>query len=196
MFCTLEHMLTLIFQNPIATGFGLLGIACLAAWPLFRSRSLMLTMYLGNTLAFVVYYALLHHWTAVAMNGLMAIQTLTAIWIFQWPGMRWIYYAVMPALLVISMATWEGFASLFAVTAATFSTLGRMQSNETALRLLMLASTPCWAAHDLVVASLPGLMADMLSMLIGGTMLLRRCPAIGAAILAIMAHRRDGIKSR
>jgi hypothetical protein len=182
-------MLVSIFDDPGATAFGLLGIACLAAWPLFHSRAMMLTMYLGNTLAFVVHYALLRHWTAAAMNGIMAIQTLTAIWLVRWPGLRWIYYAFMPTLAVMSVATWEGLASLFAAAATTFSTLGRMQSDDITLRLLLLASTPCWAAHDLAVTSLPGLIADTLSMLIGGTMLVRRHPAIGAATLAVMGKR-------
>jgi hypothetical protein len=151
-------------------------------------------MYLGNTLAFVGHYALLNHWTAVAINGIMAIQTLAAIWIVQRPGLRWIYYALTPGLAVISVVTWEGSASLFAVAAGTFSTLGRLQSDETTLRLLLLASTPCWAAHDFVVASLPGFIADTLSMLIGTTMLLRRCPAISVAMLAVVAPRRRGSK--
>jgi hypothetical protein len=63
------------------------------------------------------------------------------------------------------------------------STIGRMQTNETALRVLLLASTPFWAAHDVVVGSLPGLIADLLSMATGAAMLLRS-PATAPVIKA------------
>jgi hypothetical protein len=35
----------------------------------------MLIVYIGNNLGFVAHYTLLDQWTAVAMNGLMAVQT-------------------------------------------------------------------------------------------------------------------------
>ena len=53
--------------------------------------------------------------------------------------------------------TWQGLPSFLAATAAPLSTIGRMQTNEVVLRILLLASTPFWAMHDLVVGSLPGL---------------------------------------
>jgi hypothetical protein len=45
-------------------------------------------------------------------------------------------------------------------------------------------STPCWTAHDLMVDSLPGLVADLLSMTTGAAMLLRRSQTIAAAAAA------------
>jgi hypothetical protein len=48
-----------------------------------------------------------------------------------------------------------------------------MQSRETILRALLLAAAPFWAAHDLIVGSLPGLIADLLGTATGITMLLR-----------------------
>jgi Bacterial inner membrane protein len=63
-------------------------------------------------------------------------------------------------LAVGTVVTWHGLPSLLAAVAAVLSTIGRMQGNEASLRAWMLASTPFWAAHDLVVGSLPGLIAD------------------------------------
>ena len=134
----------------------------------------MLMTYIGNNLAFAIHYGLLHHWTAVAMNGLMGVQTVVAIWLVRWPRLRWAYYALMPALGGASLMTWHGLQSVLAATATVLSTIGRMQRNELVLRMLLLASTPCWTAHDLMVGSLPGLAADLLSMATGATMLLRR----------------------
>jgi hypothetical protein len=47
------------------------------------------------------------------------------------------------------------------------------------LRVLLLAATPFWAVHDLIVGSFPGLIADVLSMATGATMLLRHSPCSG-----------------
>jgi len=187
----MERMLALIADDPVAAAAGLAGILCLAAWPLFRRRSTMLAIYIGNNLAFAAHYGLLHQWTAVAMNGLMGAQSVVAISLVRRPWLRWIYYAFMPALGSASLVTWHGLPSVFAAAATLLSTLGRMQRNEVLLRTLMLASTPCWTAHDLLVGSLPGLVADLLSMTIGATMLLRRSRAgrTSAAMLRQLSTR-------
>ncbi len=173
----MERMLAVMAGSPAAACAGLVAMVCLAVWPLFRTRPVMLSVYVGNNLAFVLHYALLDHWTAVAMNGLMAVQTIAAIGLVRYPGLRWAYYAMMPLLALASLVTWQGLASFLSAAATTFSTVGRLQTNETALRLFLLASTPLWAAHDLVVGSLPGLIADVLSMAIGAVML-RRSSAV------------------
>ena len=82
-----------------------------------------------------------------------------------------------------TIATWQGLPSSLAAAATTLSIAGRMQGNETLLRVLLLASTPFWATHDLLVGSLPGLIADLMSMAIGAAMLLR----------AVSAHPGPGL---
>jgi hypothetical protein len=149
-------------------------MACFAAWPLFRARPAMLLTYIGNNLGFVVHYALLGQWTAVAMNGVMGVQTMLALLFVDVPRLRWLYYALIPAPIAIGLMTWHGMPSLLAATATMLSTLGRMQRGEQALRVLLLASAPVWAAHDLVVGSAPGLIADLLSLTISAVML-QRC---------------------
>jgi Bacterial inner membrane protein len=175
-------MLTVTADNPLAAGFGLAAMACLVAWPLFRTRATMLIVYIGNNLGFAVHYALLDQWTAVAMNGLMAVQTIVAIWLIRWPRLRLAYYALMPVVAGASIATWQGSPSFLSAVATTLSTIGRMQRNETFLRALLLASAPFWAAHDLIVGSLPGLVADLLSMATGAAMLVQRSSTIRLAM--------------
>jgi hypothetical protein len=182
----MDRMLTVFVDHPAAAGAGLIAMVCLATWPLFHARWTMLTTYIGNNLGFVVHYALLGHWTAVAMNGLMGVQTVVAIFLDRLPRLRWAYYALMPVLAAASLVTWQGLPSFLSAAAATLSTVGRMQTNETALRLLLLASTPFWTAHDLIVGSLPGLIADVLSMATGATMLLRRSSAVRVAVTGAM----------
>ena len=173
----MERMLAVMAADPAAACAGLVAMACLAAWPLFRTRSMMLSVYIGNNLGFVLHYALLHHWTAVAMNGLIGVQTVAALGFVRYPRLRLVYFALVPIMIGIVFLTWQGSPSLLSGVATALSTLGRMQGSDTILRILLLASTPFWAGHDLAVGSLPGLIADLLSMTIGAAMLLRRSPA-------------------
>jgi hypothetical protein len=138
----MERMLVVMADNPAAAVAGFIGMACFAAWPLFRARWAMLITYIGNNLGFALHYALLDHWTAVAMNGLMSVQTVVAIMLDRQPRLRWVYYALMPVLVLASVATWQGPPSYLAAAATTLSTIGRMQTNEVVLRAFLLASTP------------------------------------------------------
>jgi hypothetical protein len=70
----MEHMLVVLAANPAADGAGLVAMTCFIAWPLFQARWMMLTAYICNSLCFAPHYALLGHWTAAAMNGLMSMR--------------------------------------------------------------------------------------------------------------------------
>jgi len=169
----MQRMLAVLAANPAAGGAGLIAMVCFVAWPLFQARWMMLVAYIGNSLCFGLHYALLGHWTAAAMNGLMSVQTVVAIMLVRQPRLRFAYYALMPVLALASIVTWQGVPSFLAAAATTLSTVGRMQTNDVILRVLLLAATPFWAVHDLIVGSFPGLIADVLSMATGATMLLR-----------------------
>jgi hypothetical protein len=105
----MERMLAVTAHNPVAAGAGVIAMLCLATWPLFRTRWTMLMTYMGNNVAFVVHYALLGQWTAVAMNGLMGVQTVVAILLIRLPRLRLVYYALMPVLALASLVTWQDY---------------------------------------------------------------------------------------
>ena len=181
----MEQMLAVTVQHPLAAAAGLLAMVCFATFPLFGTRWKMLSVYIGNNLAFVVHYGLLGHWTAVDMNCLMALQTVVALGLERWPRLRWVYYALVPVLAAVSIATWEGLPSFLSATATLLSTIGRGQRSQTTLRIFMLSSAPVWLAHDVTVGSLPGLIADASSMATGTVMLLRR-PEWNAFCVAVV----------
>lgn len=176
----MERMLATVIESPVAAGAGAFGMLCFAAYPLFRARRLLLTTYLGNNLAFAAHYALLGQGTAMAMNMVMGVQTLVAMGLERRPRLRSLYCALIPLLLGAAAMTWQGRSSLLAGTATALSTLGRMQGNETALRILLLASAHVWSAHDLLVGSLPGLVADVSCIATGAWMLLLHVRTTGA----------------
>ena len=75
----MNSMLAATVDNPVAAIAGAAATICLAAWPLFRARSTMLTAYIGNNLGFLAHYALIGQWTASAMNGVLGVQTVIAM---------------------------------------------------------------------------------------------------------------------
>ena len=132
----------------------------------------MLLTYIGNNIGFMFHYFLLGQWTAVAMNGVMALQTAVAMHLVERPRLRWVYYSLIPALAVVIPITWHGLPSLLAGFAAALSAVGRLQVNERYLRIWLLTSATVWLGHDFIVGSLPGMVADILSMTTGAAMLL------------------------
>ncbi len=54
-----------------------------------------------------------------------------------------------------------------------FLTLGRLQTNVLWLRAILLVSVPFWLTHDLLVGSLPAVIADIATFATGSVMLLR-----------------------
>jgi hypothetical protein len=171
-----EHAVAVTIDHPIAAVAGLVAMVCYASWPLCGSRSSILVTYIANNLAFMLHYALLAQWTAVAMNGILALQTVLAMHLVKKPQLRWVYYSLLPVLVAGSVFTWRGAPSLLAGAAAALSTLGRLQTNETSLRVWLLASAPFWLAHDVIVGSLPGQVADVLSMACGAVVIAKRSP--------------------
>src|SRR5262245_62442734 len=99
----MEQMSALLLERPAAACSGVVGMLCLAAYPLARCRSLLLTTYLGNNLGFAAHYALLGQATAVTMNLMLGAQTLVALGLARWPRLRWTYYALILVLLVASV---------------------------------------------------------------------------------------------
>jgi hypothetical protein len=136
----MEHMLGVMADNPATAVAGLIATVCFASSPLFRARWKMLMGCIVNNLGFALHYALLGDWTAAAMNGVMGVQTVVAMMLVRQPGLRWAYYALMPVLALASVVTWDGPPSFLSAGATTLSTLGRMQTNETVLRVFLLAS--------------------------------------------------------
>jgi hypothetical protein len=146
----------------IAGLVGIAGVMANSAWPLLRKRRSMLQAQAGVCALFLVHYAGIGALTGGLMTLLAGAQALAAIPLGTRPGFRSIYLLTLPLIAAAVIATWQGPASACAALALTLSSLGRYQQHVLRFRGLILASVPCWMAHNWMVGSLPGLTADVL----------------------------------
>jgi Bacterial inner membrane protein len=78
-------------------------------------------------------------------------------------------------------------ASLLAATGTLLIAVGRVQVDPAALRVPVLAGMPFWLAHDILVGS-PLVLADLLSIAMGGMAILRARRAVRPAIEAALVR--------
>ena len=145
-----------------ATLLGFAGIALNFLWPLLQGRRSMLAVQVLSGSCFVGHYALLGAATGSVMNLLAVIQALVAIPLGQRPGFRHLYLLTLPFIAVGVVLSWMGWPSLWAALAMTGTSIGRYQTRVLYFRLILLASIPCWTAHNWLVGSVPGLLSDLL----------------------------------
>jgi len=163
-----------IFQeNPLAAGFGLMGLFCQLVWPLFRARKAIMTVQFGIGADYSVQYALLDAWSGAGVAGLGALQSVLAFFAGERPWLRRAGLVFLPVVVSICWATWSGLPSLFALAAVTLVMIGRLQRDTVRLRFFLLAAAPFGMGYDILVAALPALTGAVLSATIAATMLAR-----------------------
>jgi hypothetical protein len=188
----------MLVERPLASAFGLLGLACLALWPLFHSRTAILLVQFGIGTSYCIHYLLLEAWTGVGITALGAAQTLATMFFCGHPRLRAAALAFLPLPTVIAGVTWIGLPSLFAAVALTLMMIGRMQLDELRMRALLLTAIPLSMVYDFAVGSLPALAGSTIAMAIGLTMLahdlaLRRDAGRARAPLAVRTCLINGI---
>ena len=141
---------------------GILATIGLAAWPLFRSRCVMLALQLGALALLSLHYALLGVTTAAIVNA----QLVACLAFGTHPRLRWLGYGLAGLMMASSIATWQGLISLLSTSGNVVIAFGRLQTKADRMRLLVLAGTPFWLLHDLLIES-PVVLADALSLLVG-----------------------------
>lgn len=147
----------------------------MVGWPLAQTRRLMLIVQLGIGVGFGLHYALLGSLTASAVNGLGAVQVILALVLGTRPGVQWLGWAFIPAVVGAAFLTWQGAPTIAAAAGTLMIAVGRVQPDPLRMKLLVLAGLPFWVLHDLIVGS-PAVIADVLSLLAGVILLLRQYP--------------------
>jgi Bacterial inner membrane protein len=160
-------------ENPLAVGFGAMGLLCQLIWPLFRTRRAIMGVQFGIGADYGTQYALLGAWSGAGVAGLGAMQSALALIAGERPWLHRTGYVFLPIVMAIGWATWSGIASLFALVAVTLIIVGRLQQDTLRLRILLLAASPFGMGYDILVGALPALVGGTLSTIIAVTMLLR-----------------------
>jgi hypothetical protein len=145
---------------------GILATAGLALWPLFRTRGVMLSIQLGALAVLSLHYALLGVTTAAIVNALGTLQLVACLAFGTHPRLRWLGYGLAGLMAVSSIVTWQGMISLLSTGGNVVIAFGRLQTKADRMRVLVLAGTPFWILHDLLIQS-PVVLADTLSLLVG-----------------------------
>jgi hypothetical protein len=158
--------MTIAAMDMLVSLSALLGAACLMTWPFFRSRTAMLAVQLGVGLWFGLHYALLGASTAAFANGLGGTQTLLALLFAGSAKMKWSGYLPLPLMLALAALTWGGWPSLFAALGTVLLAIGRLQTDEKRLRILVVLGTAPWLVHDILIGS-PIAIVDGASLLMG-----------------------------
>ena len=159
--------------------FGLLGLACGLATGLMPSRRLILFSSALCSVCFSLHFLRLGSATGMAMNligvtqSLLAARYVTARGRPPWLGAAFAVTFLLAAGLTLS--TWNGWPSAFAGIGTLVSTAARLQAAPQVMRGLLMTSSLCWAAHNLMVGSVCGLTCDCLGL-------------IGFALAALREH--------
>jgi len=143
-----------------------LGTVCMIAWPIFPNRRHMLTVQLGIAAGFGAHYWLEGAQTAALLNGLGLLHVLASLCWGGNPRLKWVGYAMIPAIAISCLASWSGLPSLFSGIGTMLIALGRVQLSSSQLRLFVLAGTPFWLVHDVMIGS-PLFAADAISIAMG-----------------------------
>lgn len=160
-------MFELFSSNPGAAVAGLVALTCLTIWPLFKTRSSMLAVQLGAGLGFASHYWLLGLAAPSLVNVLGSVQTGAALFSEKSKFVNNIGYALIPLMVLVGFHFWMGPVSLLCVTASALIAFGRMQTNQLALRGLILFGCVLWIVHDYLVGSWIALTADIFSFILG-----------------------------
>lgn len=140
---------------------GIVAALCLTAAPMFRSRRMILLAQLAAALFFAAHYVCLGIVVAAAVNLLGMVQTGAALFSTRSAAMSWLGYALIGLMALVGFYFWQGPISAMSVAATSLIALGRMQSNEFHLRVLLLAGGGFWVLHDFAGEAWIALAADI-----------------------------------
>jgi hypothetical protein len=128
-----------------------------------NKRSLILIFLVIAQASFVVHFALLGAWTAVAMNAI----SVTRTYIFyqrdskNWANTKIWFYLFLALFWIIGVIVWEGYYSLFPILAMTAETVGLWMKETRYIRLINLIPRPLWFVYTLIVGSYAGMVTEV-----------------------------------
>jgi hypothetical protein len=162
---------TILAPDTLTILTGVAATLCLTAAPMFRSRRMILLAQLGAGICFAAHYVCLGIAVAAAANMLGTVQTGAALLAGRSAVMSWLGYVLIGLMVLLGLYFWQGPISALSVAATSLIALGRMQSNEVRLRVLLLAGGGFWIMHDFLGEAWIALTADIGAATMGAAVL-------------------------
>lgn len=164
-------MTSFVNSETLALLTGGIAFLTLVSSPLMRSRNSILVLQLCATIFFALHYACIGVMAACAVNMICTIQTVAAILAPESRKLNAIGWALIPVILATAIVFWVGPVSILSSLATIALAVGRMQTDEYKLRILIIVGGAFWIAHDYLVESWIALSADILTLTMGVGML-------------------------
>jgi hypothetical protein len=162
MFVSIEH---------IATAFGFAGVLANLCWPLMRARKFMLVGQVIACVFMLIHFLLLGANTGAAIMGVAGIQAALAVPLERNPRFKFVYLASLVLTPIVCYATWQGVQSVFSSLALAIVCAANYQVNQVRQRVLLVTAIVAWFVHNLAVASVPGLVSNVLAFVVSTRML-------------------------
>ncbi|MCL1979533.1 MAG: YgjV family protein, partial [Proteobacteria bacterium] len=112
----------------------------------FKERSRIIACLIISCLLVTVHFALLAHWTAMGLGGLVAFRFIVS----SRTTSKKVMAAFIAASLIVTALTFHGPLSLLSCTGSIFGTIGSFCADDKRLRQLLMAASSLWLLHNIL----------------------------------------------
>ena len=166
----------------LASAFGVFGVVANLTWPLMRNRSALLAWQVVACALMLVHFELLGAHTGALIMFVAGVQAALTIPLGRLPHFKFIYLGSLLLTPLVCFLSWQGAQSVFSSQALAIVCVANFQLNQVHQRALLITAIFAWAAHNVMVGSVPGLVSNVLAFCVSAVMLFRvyRAPKLVA----------------
>jgi hypothetical protein len=128
----------------------------------FKSRGSILLVQIASLFVWSTHFALLGAWTGAILSAVNIIVTILFLYKDR---KRWIRNnaflgCTLAVLAIVSIATWEGYFTLFAFLAISSITIAKWQDDPRKIRMISIVASALWIVYDSFVGSYGGIVSE------------------------------------
>lgn len=147
----------------IATAFGGIALLCVVSWPFFADYRTVIKIQSTGAAACAVYFLMIGSPTAAIACLISCSQLLISASVDDRYVVVRLYGASLILLAFLSVATWHGMISAFAIIGSFCGSIARLQMSTTRMKILFMAGAPFWLVHNLMAGAVMALGVDAIS---------------------------------
>jgi len=140
-----------------------------------KTRKGILLWQILSIIIWVIHYSLLGAWTGaslIVVNGIF-----TTIFVYKdkknWLKNPWILYIALSTLTLVTLLSWKGFWSIFALLAVMSGITAKWQDDTKKIKLISIVASVFWIIYDLRVGSWGGVVTEAIIILSAAGSLIR-----------------------